>query len=397
MKRLIPVALLVIVIGAWLLIRRSEPARTSLSVSSALSGDTTGYARALGPRTFSFPLDHGPHPDYKTEWWYFTGNLTSAGGDHFGYQLTLFRTALAPPDSLGPVRSSDWATRQLYMGHFALTDVAGGRYRSFERFARGGAGLAGARAEPFRVWLENWSLDPVGAGVFPLRLVARAEDVSLDVVVSPARPIVFQGDRGYDRKGAAPGDASYYYSITRLETKGRIRTGDRTLDVSGLSWLDREWSTSVLSEEQEGWDWFSLQLSDGRDLMYYQIRKSGGAVSRYSDGMLLAPGLGPAPISREDVRLDVLDTWRSRRTGATYPARWKLSVPDQAIDIEIRPYLADQEFDGAIQYWEGAVRIAGTSNGRPVSGNGYVEMTGYGATMGSRGAPAAANRPAEPP
>ena len=389
----------------------SGPAATneSVAVASAMGGgDTTGYARATAPRPLAFPEDHGPHPDFKTEWWYLTGNLDTPGGRHLGYQFTIFRVATAPPDSGGsagsnaPVQpasaasadtsTSRWGTRQFYMAHLAVSDVENERHYDFERFARGAAGLAGAQAAPFRVWTSGWELveqDATGDGdIFPLRVAAQAggdsgetgggsgeKSVALDLRLTAAKQKVLQGERGLSQKGPGTGNASYYYSFTRLPTEGRVALSGDTLGVSGTSWMDREWSTSALGAEQEGWDWFALQLEGGRELMYYQLRKKSGAPSRFSEGVLVGPQGGVTRLSREDVTLDVRERWTSE-SGATYPAKWRLRVPSANLDLTVTPYFEDQVMSTSVRYWEGAVRVEGPAGS--AAGSGYVELTGYG-------------------
>lgn len=376
-----------------------------MAVAGAMGGDTTGYARARVPRPFSFPADHGPHPGFKTEWWYVTGNLDTPDGRHFGYQFTIFRIALAPPDSgrasvrlasmrtdtaAGPGATSDWRTDQFYMAHLALSDVQNETHYDFERFSRGAAGLAGARAEPFRVWVEDWAAterDSTGdADLFPLRLRAHAGEAALDLRLTSSKEKVLQGERGLSQKGPGRGNASYYYSFTRLPTAGTITAGGRTLRVEGLSWMDREWSTSALGPQQEGWDWFALQLSDGRELMYYQLRQTGGAPSRFSEGVLVGPQGERTRLTRSDVELEVMDHWEGAQSGARYPSTWRLRIPSENVRLTITPYFADQEMNTSVRYWEGAVRVEGTTGGQSIDGSGYVELTGYGeGSAGSRG------------
>jgi predicted secreted hydrolase len=373
-------------IGLWLALGRPrQPQLTAgLSVAEALrGGSTAGYERALRPRPFTFPADHGPHLSFRTEWWYFTGNLADPDGRRFGFQLTFFRNALAPPGA--PPRASAWATRQLSFAHFALTDAAAdsdtGRFRSFERFRRGALGLAGARAQPFRVWLDDWqAAGPASGGFSPLRLQAAAggpDGIALDLALSGGKPPVLQGDRGLSRKGSEPGQASYYYSFPRLPARGTIRSGGTTYPVTGLAWMDHEWSTSVLTADQVGWDWFALQLADGRELMWYQLRRRDGSADPASSGSLIARDGTVRPLAAADLSLQVRDHWTSPRTGARYPSRWRLRVPAEALDLDLRPLLADQELDVAFRYWEGAVEISGVAAGTPLQGRGYVELTGY--------------------
>ena len=349
------------------------------SVADALrSGDTSGFARAYTARKFVFPVDHGPHPDYKHEWWYVTGNLRADTGRQFGFQLTFFRFGLKPEIAK---RASSWATSQLYMAHFTLSDVAAEKFHHFERFSRGAAGLAGAQATPLRVWLEDWFLEgQVGepAEAMPsLRLYARSDDIAIDLVGASAKPIVLHGEGGLSRKSATPGNASYYYSATRLRTNGLVQIGKQRFTVEGLSWLDREWATSALDGDQIGWDWFALQLADGYELMFYRLRMRDGSAHAFSRGTLVAPDGSVRQLAPDDVQLEVRDYWTSARTGTRYPSRWQLGILDYDMRLQIEPYLADQELDVSVRYWEGAVKVTGTRSNLPVRGHGYVELVGY--------------------
>jgi len=367
-----------LLIGAYMLSRSDEPTqlRATLSATEALGGgETTGFARAIAPRSFSFPADHGPHPEFRSEWWYFTGNLETAKGRHFGFQLTFFRTALAPKSV---ERASAWGATQVYMAHFALTDAGGKRFYAFDRFSRSALGLAGAKAQPFHVWLEDWSAQGTGREALPMRLHAAQGEVALDLTLQSAKPVVLQGNRGLSQKGAAPGNASYYYSLTRMPTRGTIRVASETFQVEGSSWMDREWSTSALERDQVGWDWFALQLSDRREVMFYQLRRRDSSADPFSSGTLVRADGSTRSLTRDQVQIEVLDHWQSPRDGARYPSRWYLRIPTEKLELEIIPYFNDQELNVSVRYWEGAVRVHGTGNGQPMSGNGYVELTGYG-------------------
>lgn len=372
MKYLVPAVLAVLAVLAC---RDPAPPRASLSVAGALrTADDRGYAKAVEPREFSFPEDHGPHPEFRTEWWYYTGNLETAEGRRFGFQLTFFRSALAPEMA---ERASAWATRQVYLAHFTVTDVQGERFRSFERWSRGAAGLAGSEGEPFRVWVKDWSAEAVGGEAPPMRISAREGDVGIDLVLRPGKPPVLQGERGLSRKSAERGNASYYYSLTRMPATGTVRIAGGSFPVSGLVWMDREWSTSSLGKDQVGWDWFALQLSDGREVMLYRLRRKDGSADPASSGTVVGPGGQSRRLTRGDFILEDLDRWPSPRSGAEYPSRWRLRIPSEDLDVEVRPLLADQELDVSFLYWEGAVGISGTRSGAPVTGRGYVELTGY--------------------
>jgi predicted secreted hydrolase len=350
-----------------------EP-RARLSAVEAASGTgSAGFARATAPRPFVFPRDHGAHPEYATEWWYYTGNLDTDDGRHFGFQLTFFRSALAPE---APARASAWAATDIYMAHLTLTDVAAGQFQAFERFSRGAAGLAGATGEPFRVWLDDWSAEGSGPEGMAMRLRAAQDGTALDLALTSLQPPLQQGDHGLSQKSATPGNASYYYSLTRMATEGTIETGGQRYTVRGISWMDHEFGSSALEPGAAGWDWFGLQLGDGRDLAYARIRNADGS-SGFALGALAEADGSKRDLSASEVVLEPLGTWRSPRTGAEYPAGWRLQVPAAAIDLRITPWLADQELSLAVVYWEGAVRIEGSVGGEPVGGNGYVELTGY--------------------
>jgi predicted secreted hydrolase len=361
--------------------RASQPLRASL-VTAAAPGDAAGFARADGTRSLVFPQDHGPHDDFQTEWWYYTGNLTADTGERFGYQLTFFRRALLPPDQR-VTRPSDWAADQVYMAHFALTDVAGGKHRSFEKLGRGAAGLAGAQATPYRVWLDNWSVQEAAGGSAgsPARLQASAEDISLDLALRDLKGPVLQGDRGYSPNGPGAGNASYYYSLPRIATSGAISVGGRTFEVDGLSWMDHEFSTRALGADQVGWDWFSVQLDNDYELMVFQLRQADGSTDGFSSSTLIAPDGSTQTLRPRNFTLQPTGQWRSPRTGATYPSGWVLTVPAADLRLKISPLLADQEMNVSYAYWEGAVKAEGTLGGKPVSGSGYAELTGYAGSM----------------
>ena len=351
----------------------------SLAVSAALgAGDARGFARALAPRAFSFPADLGPHPDFRTEWWYYTGNLESAAGRHFGFQLTFFRTALAPPADGDPAPGSAWSTRQLYLAHFAVTDTVGRRFHAWSRLERAALDLAGARAHPFRVWLDDWSAESAAPDGLPVRLRAAEGRIAIDLTLASDRPVVLQGDRGLSRKGPEAGNASYYYSRTRMTARGTVRAGADAVPVAGLAWMDREWSTSALGPGLVGWDWIALQLDDGRDLMVYRLRRRDGSTDPHSAGVLVSGAGATLALAPAELTLDALDHWTSPRSRVRYPSRWRLAVPGAGLDLAITPRLADQELIVGTRYWEGAVRVEGTAAGRPIGGRGYVELVGYG-------------------
>jgi len=360
----------------------------ALSVRDVLAGGGEGFALALRPRPLVFPADHGPHPRYRSEWWYFTGHLRDSTGRRFGFQLTFFRFALTPHRRK---RASRWATNQVYLAHYALTDIEGGRFHAAERRGRGALQLAGARSGPFKVWIGDW----VAAGgadrdLWPLRLRAGDADSRIDLVAERGKPRVLQGDRGLSRKSAKPGNASYYYSYPRLPVHGVVRVGARKFSVSGTAWFDREWGSSALGRELRGWDWFGVQLDDGRELMYYRLRRADGGIGAMSAGVLVAADGSVRRLAADAVRIETLKHWRSPRTGISYPAGWRLRVPEAGLDLKLLPRLADQELKLSLRYWEGAVAVHGSADGVAVGGDAYVELVGYGSDSWPRGGAAAA-------
>jgi predicted secreted hydrolase len=340
--------------------------------------DPAAFARATAIREYRLPADHGPHLEYQTEWWYYTGNLTAAGGRRFGFQLTFFRRGLAPG---GPADGLGLATHQIYFAHLAVTDVGARAHVFAERWSRGAGELAGARGTPFTVWLEDWRAEATDIEGRSVRLVAADGELLLDLEVEARKPLVLHGDRGLSPKSDEPGSASHYVGYTRLAARGRLAVDGRAVAVSGEAWFDHEWSTSPLGPGAVGWDWFSLQLDDGRELMYFQIRNEDDRIETVSSGTLIDRDGGTRRLPSPRVSLAILDRWTSPKTGATYPARWRLHVPGEGLDLVVDPWIPDQEMRTSFVYWEGAVRVTGTDDGQPLSGHGYVELTGYAGTM----------------
>ena len=342
-------------------------------LSALLSSDTDEFPKAVAPRTFDFPEDHGPHPEFRNEWWYMTGNLEADNERRFGFELTIFRFAVAPN---APASDSVWRTNQIYIAHFAVTDADGQRFFVAERFSRGARGLAGAAAMPFRVWIDDWEIAAGDGDTRTWSLRANDDEFAIDLRLVANRAPVLNGIDGLSQKSAATGNASYYYSITRWQSDGRLRIGDDEFMVSGLSWLDREWSSSALAADQQGWDWFALQLSDGSDLMFYNLRKTDGSQDSHSAGTWISAGGKSRHLDRNDVVITVIDRWQSPQ-GGTYPSRWEVSLAAEELDVVVTPVLEDQELFTTVRYWEGAVDVVGTRFGKAITGRGYVELTGY--------------------
>lgn len=337
-----------------------------------------GWKQASREYRLTLPRDHASHPDYKIEWWYYTGHLRTNEGRRFGYQLTFFRVGV----DLEPANPSRWAVRDLHMAHFAITDVEAGRHLSAERLNRAGVAWAGAATERYRVWNESWEVEREGN----CHLLRAADNrIALDLrLVETAS--VLHGAAGYSRKGATPGNASHYYSMTRMPTRGALRVGGQRFEVTGTSWMDHEFGTSFLEASQQGWDWFALSLDDGTDLMMFQLRARDGTVDPRSSGTLVTVKgarrvLAPGAFSLEPGR-----SWRSPESGAVYPVAWRIRVPADRLDLRLTPLLDAQEMRmprSGVAYWEGAIVVDGRRGDRPVTGRGYLEMTGYaGGAMG---------------
>ena len=362
---------------AWLLSGCAPQAerRPSISLASVLRGPD--FADAIEPLEFKSRRDHGPHFEFQTEWWYYTGNLESEAGDRYGYQLTLFRRGMSP----GLARRSSWfGSNQIYFAHLALTDASLGEHRAFERFSRGVDGLAGSSGDPFQVYLEDWSVVALVSDGSSIRLQAHEQDIALDLRLQAEQPLVAHGPGGLSSKGVDSTDATYYFSFTALQTEGTLTVRGEQLEVQGSSWFDHEWSTSALPSMAVGWDWFSLQLDDGREVMLFQIRNADGSVEPSSAGTLVEADGHTRLLAREEVALEPLDTWRSPESQGEYPTTWRVSVPSAGIDLTVEPWLDDQEMRVSFPYWEGAVRITETRTGR-VIGQGFVELTGYAESM----------------
>ncbi|MDF2439663.1 MAG: hypothetical protein JWN98_647 [Abditibacteriota bacterium] len=365
------------------------------------------FRLALPGYTYQFPRDHGAHRAFQTEWWYYTGHLRDAQKRRFGYQLTFFRNALQPAL---PMRASRWAIRDVMFAHLALTDESGRRFLFCDRIARAAAGLAGAddltqtargsgtkastQSTLPRMWLHDWVLQFSGKGGERQFVRAGGENFSavgplpfaIEFTHHAQKPPVRHGTNGISQKSAGVGRASHYYSQTRLATTGTIRIGTQKYVVSGESWFDHEFGSSQLNPRHAGWDWFSLQLGDGRELMLYQLRYKNGGVDPYSSGTLIEKDGRARHLKLADFRIESLATARMR-SGTSYPSRWRISLPREKLQLEITPALPDQELNTrrstGIAYWEGLIDCRGTQNGQPVRGVGYVELTGYARPIGS--------------
>lgn len=329
---------------------------------------------ALPGWRYEFPRDHHTHEGFKTEWWYFTGNLRGKDGAEFGYQLTFFRQGIrpdAPEDARSP-----FVVRDIALAHFAISDLKTGRYHHRQKLLRADGSEAGFSAGNRLAWTRGWWLELRGDGRFALH--ADDNDFALQLELLSEKPPVFHGSDGISRKAEGEGRASHYYSFTRLRTTGTLTLDGREQAVEGWSWYDHEWATNQLAATQTGWDWFSLQFEDGTDLMLFQIRTTGGGRDPYSSGTWVERDGTTRPIKNSDFELTAAEWWRSRETGGEYPIAWNISIPKLQLDLHVRARQPAQEFVAEpISYWEGAVEAKGTRDGQPVAARGYLEMTGY--------------------
>lgn len=349
---------------------------------NAIAEDKSGFLSVSGPCNLVFPKDHGSHPGYRTEWWYYTGNLEAETGNRYGFQLTFFRSQINAPgaEKRWPQPPSAWRTRQIYLGHAAITDIFKKRHLQSELMARGTLGMAGVSQEAIDtiVFIKNWSAK-IGVDRHLLKTVS--DDFSYELTLKPVKPPVLHGQAGYSRKGSTPERASCYYSFPRLQTEGALTIGGKTIPVRGLSWMDHEFSTAPLEPGIIGWDWFSLQLSDQTEIMLFLLRNEEGRFNPASSGTFIDVSGKPRHLTKDDFRVDVLDSWKSPRSQAVYPVHWRLTVFPLAMQLTVRANISDQEMQTpattGVTYWEGSISINGSVGKHPVKGSGYVELTGY--------------------
>lgn len=352
---------------------------TTLPASSGSSSPQLEFHQALPGYTYSFPRDHGSHDEFKTEWWYYTGHLVAHDGRRFGYELTFFRRAV--DDERVWTNPSQWAIRQLYFAHFALSDEETGRFRYAEKISRAGLGKAGAKTGRLETWVDQWRVQANTPDHSQQQLRASAEDFAIDLRLMAQKPPIVHGQQGVSRKGDAPGQASHYYSLTRLTTNGILWVDGERFEVSGATWMDHEFGSGELGEDQVGWDWFSVQLDSGLEFMAYQLRREDGTPDPASSGTMIFADGTSRHLSMTEIDIQVRDHWVSQISGARYPRQWHLRVPSLGLSLDIAPRMPDQELvtrqSTQVTYWEGAVDATGTFNGSPVTGRGYVELTGY--------------------
>lgn len=352
-----------------------------LCILGLLAATASGFDMARPGYEYEFPRDHFSHPAFETEWWYYTGNVKTPQGRQFGFELTFFRYAIREQ----PAADSPWSIRDLYLAHFTLSDVEGQRFYKTDRLNRAGPGLAGAAADKARIWNGNWKvewLEPT-APLGPQRLKAHAQEFSVELILTPGKAPVIQGINGVSRKAAGEGKASHYVSFTRLATAGSLTVDNETFEVEGLTWMDHEFSSDSLGEGQVGWDWMSIQLDDGTEFMLYRMRRSDGTADPYSSGTYIDVEGRAEHLAWSQIQMKPIagSEWTSSTTGGAYPLKWEVEVPHLGLRLTCTTDLDDQEVVSKRRvgpsYWEGAMDFAGDRAGKPVSGVGYLEMTGY--------------------
>ena len=359
--------------------RRASIAVAALAVLAVSLAAQDSWKQASRDYVIRLPQDHASHPAYRIEWWYYTGNLETDRGRRFGYQVTFFRVGIEKT----PSNPSAFAVRDLLMAHVAVTDAQGKRHLFAERLNRAGVGWAGASPRDLRVWNEDWE---VRTDFGRHRLQARDPRFAIDLTLTEDRAPVLHGENGFSQKGAKPGNATHYYSLTRMPTDGFLSIEGDRYAVRGESWMDHEFGTSFLEPEQQGWDWFSIQLADGTDLMMFQLRRDGKP-DPHSSGTLVAKGQPSRRLAAGDFTLTPGRTWTSPSSKGVYPVEWRIGVPGESLELTVRPVVDAQELTGprsGVSYWEGAIDVEGTRGGKPIVGRGYLEMTGYaGPAMGN--------------
>ena len=343
---------------------------------AVLAQSAEGYASARPGYVLEFPRDHGSHPDYRIEWWYLTANLQDPEGRHYGAQWTLFRIAVQPPDKRQA--GNAWQSSQVYMAHFAITTPEG--HVAFQRFARGGEhgsmSRSGVREQPFAAWIDDWALSSTGSDWLPMEVQARQDNYSISLELTSDKPLILQGDAGFSQKHPE-GGGSFYYSQPFLAASGELELDGQRIPVSGLAWLDREWSSQFLQGEQTGWDWFSLHLESGEKLMLFQLRQRPGEIQpgNFRHGVLISPQGGKKLLNPEHIVFQALE--KTPVAGRKLPTRWRIELPQIERTLEIEALHSDQWMNVDFPYWEGAVIVSG--EGPQNSGRGYMELTGYAA------------------
>jgi predicted secreted hydrolase len=368
--------------GIYILRRTIVLSTVALSVCSTIAAIAFGASIASGELAlpgyrYRFPADYFSHSSYQTEWWYYTGNLKTREGQEFGFELTFFR--FHPDERDNADLNSVWSTSQIYIAHFALTDMSHKRFYVEERVNRSGPGLAGVDGNRGEVWNGNWSARWLSYEPVRQRIEAVTGNAHLRLELTSQKPVVIHGENGVSRKGPEPGEASHYYSLTRLAVSGSLSFEGHTFQTTGQAWMDREFFSTVKNDPVAGWDWMCIQLSTDEEIMLYRLRLKDGSLSPYSSATFVGAGGKSEFLDSRKFSLEPMKKWHSSVTQGDYPVEWKIGLPSKQISLHLTTTVQDQELVTGItrSYWEGAVRYAGTEAGVPVTGVGYLEMTGY--------------------
>ncbi len=386
---LLGIVVVVVVLVGFSLIDGGSGQITAEARLSAGISNSEGYARAIEPYDWQFPRDFGSHDAFQTEWWYYTGNLSDETGRRFGYQFTIFRRAISPS---AENTDSEWRTNQIFMVHFTVSDIETGQFFHEERYGRGSADLAGALPNDanqdanYRIWVEDWQIHAPDETHTTTQITAQADQFAVNLTLEQVKAPAFHGDNGLSQKSSEIGNASYYYSLSRLVTNGTITINGDTFTVSGNTWKDHEFSTSALGTGAKGWDWFGLIFDNDYELMVGKIRMADGGKEPAFGGLLIYPDGTTRYLASGEFSITPTNTWRSPHTNAEYPSGWEIILngdifeDGQARTLTVTPLAQDQELhSGDIAYWEGAVRVEGG-----FTGYGYAELTGYLGTMDGR-------------
>ncbi|MZG52717.1 MAG: carotenoid 1,2-hydratase [Nitrospinae bacterium] len=360
-----PVLTLIFLLQATLPASGQEPSQTSPKFQEA----EPGYI-------YQFPRDDFSHENFRIEWWYYTGNLESEKGRRFGYQLTFFRVGL---EGDKPIRNpSKWKIDHIYFAHMTVSDIQNEKFYFFERINRKGIKNAGAETDRFLIWNSDWNLS---AERDTHNLKALEKETGMELKLTPVKKRVFHGKDGISVKGSGKGNASHYFSFTRMKTEGSVFIKGEKFEVNGTSWMDREFSSNQLNPSLVGWDWFSLKLDNQTEIMLYQLRQKDGKTDPHSSGTFVSADENYRHLTSKEFTLTPKNSWTSKNTGATYPAAWEIDLPDSDIHLYVAPDFSDQELyhlrSISGSYWEGSVSIKGNVKGKPVTGKGYVELVGY--------------------
>lgn len=350
-------------------------------VAPQASAANKSWRLALPGYKYQFPADHAAHKEFRTEWWYYTGHLVAKDGRKFGYELTFFRFGV----DLNEAPKSAWALSEVHSAHFAVTDESAKKFWFSEKLNRAALNLAYADDKQYHVVNGDWSAK---LDASKQTIKALSPNYSLDLQLTSVKPPAVHGVNGVSQKANCRGCASHYYSMTRMATTGTITVGSEKIPVTGATWMDHEFGSNQLTEDQIGWDWYSVQLDNNTELMFYVMRRKDGSFDPTSSGTVVSPDGSTKHLALQDYKIKALTSWSSPQSKATYPMGWEVTVPSLNYKVTIQPAMQAQELvttkSTGVTYWEGSCHVTGTQNGKPIQGDAYVEMTGYAGNFTKR-------------